>query len=114
MNKKTNTLAVSRREVKYLISLPDRLYLLDALSPVSYTHLDVYKRQLPLIRQKRGMGQRPVIKADVEGIEACRKGQLHHILHGHNTLIRPFKYDIGCLLYTSREAEKTLRFPPDG
>lgn len=32
MNKKTDTLAVSRREVKYLISLPDRLYLLDALS----------------------------------------------------------------------------------
>lgn len=26
-----NTLSVSRREVKYLLSLPDRLYLLDAL-----------------------------------------------------------------------------------
>ena len=32
MGNTTNTLAVSRKEVKYLISLPDRLYLLDALS----------------------------------------------------------------------------------
>lgn len=29
--KTRNTLSVSRREVKYLLSLPDRLYLLDAL-----------------------------------------------------------------------------------
>lgn len=32
MDNTTDTLAVSRKEVKYLISLPDRLYLLDALS----------------------------------------------------------------------------------
>lgn len=32
MSMATNTLAVSRKEVKYLISLPDRLYLLDTLS----------------------------------------------------------------------------------
>ena len=50
---------------------------------------------LPLIRQERGMGQGPVVKADVEGVKARRKGQLHHILHGHNTLVRPLKYDIG-------------------
>ena len=32
MSEHAKILSVSRREVKYLISLPDRLYLLDALS----------------------------------------------------------------------------------
>lgn len=32
MNTTVNTLAVYRKEIKYLISLPDRLYLLDALN----------------------------------------------------------------------------------
>lgn len=32
MSSKTDVLAVYRKEVKYLVSLPDRLYLLDALS----------------------------------------------------------------------------------
>lgn len=32
MNAVTDTLAVSRKEIKYLISLPDRLYLLEALN----------------------------------------------------------------------------------
>ena len=31
MDTQTDVLAVSRREVKYLLSLPDRLYLLNAL-----------------------------------------------------------------------------------
>lgn len=31
---KSSTLSVSRREVKYLLSLPDRLFLLDALDRI--------------------------------------------------------------------------------
>ena len=46
MNRKSKTLSVSRSEVKYLLSLPDRLYLLNSLSriliPDAYGGYDGY------------------------------------------------------------------------
>ena len=36
----------------------DRLYFQDGASSVSYTHLDVYKRQAPLSAKARRCGQR--------------------------------------------------------
>ena len=61
--------------------------VLEKLIPVSYTHLDVYKRQVEIVGLKE-----EIQKAVVTGVEMFRK-QLDEGIAGDNVGV--------CLLYTS-------------
>ena len=73
--------------------------LAEAAKAVSYTHLDVYKRQILVSGQPRVMGVREILKEWTAFRVECVRRRTYYDLHGKEKRLHLLK---GCLLYTSR------------